>query len=137
MTHPNLDKLAQDNVNEIADKAFGDWFKRMVASGSAWTVLNWFKAGFTSGHAAGYKEAVVSWNESCYQTGHDAGYEKARKEVIEYLLKYREAYDETLCPPRKLEEFDPMVRTVVAFHMGRFLIDNMIKDCKESRNEKD
>jgi hypothetical protein len=53
---------------------------------------------------------------------------EAFSEVIDYLTNYRKAYDETLCPPRKLEEFDPMLRTVVAFHMGRFLLDNQIKD---------
>jgi hypothetical protein len=52
------------------------------------------------------------------------------KEVIQYLKNYRRAYSEDFCPPRNLEEFDPTIRTIVAFHMGRFLIDNMLKDAR-------
>jgi hypothetical protein len=60
-------------------------------------------------------------------TAFEAGFRASQTLVIEYLNDYRRAYSEDLCPPRKLEEFDPMVRTVVAFHMGRFLLDNMMR----------
>ena len=60
----------------------------------------------------------------------------ALHEVIEYLYDYRKAYDESLCPPTDLESFDPMLRTVVAFHMGRFLIDNMLKDARAALEKK-
>lgn len=62
------------------------------------------------------------------RNGFIAGFKASEQLVVDYLKNYRRAYAEEFCPPRKLEEFDPMVRTVVAFHMGRFLIDNMLKD---------
>lgn len=58
-----------------------------------------------------------------------------KNKVRAYLLRYREAYHEDFCPPRDLKEFDPDLRTVVAFHMGRFLIDNMLKDLEACGND--
>lgn len=70
-----------------------------------------------------------------YSSGFDAGFQRAKEEFVGYLHKYREAYGEDICPPRRLEEFDGDVRTVVAFHMGRFLIDNMLRDVPEIGSE--
>jgi hypothetical protein len=64
-----------------------------------------------------------------------AGAAWQKSEMVDYLKTYRRAYDESLCPPRKLEEFDGMLRTVVAFHMGRFLLDNMLKDFSKADAE--
>lgn len=83
--------------------------KCMASPAEPLTGLRWFNTR---------KEAIAAWNKRASNHG----------EIVKYLQTYRKAYDESLCPPRKPEEFDPMIRTVVAFHMGRFLLDNMIRD---------
>lgn len=94
------------------------------------------KARESSGYSDWDDGHACATNEgSAFYEGYIAGASKGGpihtlKQVIDYLEDYRRAYSEDLCPARNLEEFDPMLRTVVAFHMGRFLIDNMLKDAR-------
>lgn len=60
---------------------------------------------------------------------HQQGREAACDEMAEYLKRYREAYAEDLAPGSlNIEDIDPDHRTRVAFRMGRFVLDNCIKD---------
>jgi hypothetical protein len=56
--------------------------------------------------------------------------EQERREIIEYLADYRCAYSEDIFLPRDLEQIDPNTRTTVAGHMGRFVLDNCLRDVR-------
>ncbi len=56
------------------------------------------------------------------------GAESVKNQFITYLKKYREAYGEEIFPIKDLSQFDPNIVTVVAGRMGRFILDNCIKD---------
>jgi hypothetical protein len=66
--------------------------------------------------------------------GYGKGATWQTKRFIDYLKQYREAYDESIFPPRDMEQFDPDIRTAVAGQMGRFLIDNIIEELTNGKN---
>jgi hypothetical protein len=61
--------------------------------------------------------------------------EQAFEEMRLSLSKYREAYDESIFPPKDMEQFDPDVRTAVAGRMGRFVLDNCLKDVEALKSK--
>lgn len=86
--------------------------------------------------ASAPKHLGTSAYRSQWKKAFEAGFIAASQNAINYLEAYRKSYSEDLCPPRDLEEFDPEIRTVIAFHMGRFLIDKMIKDARAALEDK-
>lgn len=64
-----------------------------------------------------------------------AGFEWGRKWAIGYFNDYRQAYDESIFPPTDMEQFCERCRTATAGRMGRFLLDNCIRDFSVSSGE--
>lgn len=56
------------------------------------------------------------------------GSEWMASQFLTYIEKYREAYGEDIFPTEDLSQFDPKIVTAVSGRMGRFILDNIIRD---------
>lgn len=65
---------------------------------------------------------------SALKEGFRLGAHFVKSEIITYLKKYREAYGEEFFPTEDLSQFDPNIVTAVSGRMGRFILDNCIRD---------
>ncbi len=63
-----------------------------------------------------------------------AGADWHREQIVEYLKDYRKAYAEDIFPPQDMEQYEPDARTACAGFMGRFVLDNCIKEIQSGED---
>lgn len=74
----------------------------------------------------------AEFEESGQQQAFFAGANTVLDLVTEYLSEYRKAYDESLFPPQDMEQFCPECRSATGGYMGRFVLDNCLRDIQQA-----